>query len=53
LKEVPINIIPKLFIKCCLSNAQDGMQDDNSEQCGKGASSSKNKGVTEGSMDEL
>jgi hypothetical protein len=27
-KEVPVNIIPKSFFKCCLSNAEDGKQDD-------------------------
>jgi hypothetical protein len=56
-KEMPVNIIPKLFIKCCLSNAEDGTQDDilwdDSEQSGKGASSSANESVTEGLLDEL
>jgi hypothetical protein len=52
-KKVPVNIIPKSFLKCCLSNAQDGMQDDDSEQSGEGASSSENESVTEGSLDEL
>jgi hypothetical protein len=35
-KEVSVNIIPKSFLKCCLSNAEDGTQNDilwdNSEQ---------------------
>jgi hypothetical protein len=39
LKEVPVNIIPKPFSKCCLSNAEDETQDyivwDDSEQSGK------------------
>jgi hypothetical protein len=26
--DVPANIIIKLFLKCCLSNAEDGMDDD-------------------------
>jgi hypothetical protein len=37
-KEVPVNIIPKSFLKC-FSNAKDGMQDgilwDDSEQSGE------------------
>jgi hypothetical protein len=56
-KEVPVNIIPKSFLKFCLSNAGDGMQDDilwgDSEQSGKGAPSSENESATEGSLDEL
>jgi hypothetical protein len=28
LKEVPVNTIPESFLKCCLSNVEDGMQDD-------------------------
>jgi hypothetical protein len=55
-KEVPVNI-PKLFLKCSLSNVEDGTQDDipwdNCEQSGKGASSSEIKSVTAGSLDEL
>jgi hypothetical protein len=43
--------------KCCLSNVEDRTQDDilweNSERSGKGASSSENESVTEGSLDEL
>jgi hypothetical protein len=54
---VPINIIQKSFLKCCLSNVEDGMQDDipwdDSEQSGKGASSSENESATEGSLDKL
>jgi hypothetical protein len=46
-KEVPVNIIPKSFLKCCVSNAEDGMQDDilsdDSEQIGESASSSEKK----------
>jgi hypothetical protein len=53
---VPVNIIPKSFLKCCLSNAEDGTQDDilrdNSEHSGD-ASSSANESATEGSVDEL
>jgi hypothetical protein len=45
-KDVPVNIIPKSFLKHCLSNVEDGMQDDilwdDSEQCVEGASSSEN-----------
>jgi hypothetical protein len=56
-KEVPVNIIPISFLKCCLSKGEDGMQDDilwdNSEQSGEGASSSENKTANEGSLDEL
>jgi hypothetical protein len=52
---VPVNIIPKSFLKCCLSNAEDGMQDDIlwDEQSVKGASSSENESATEGSLDKL
>jgi hypothetical protein len=54
---VPVSVIPKSFLKCCLSNAEDGIQDDilwdDSEQSGKGASSSENEGATEGSLVEL
>jgi hypothetical protein len=54
-KEVPINIIQKSFLKCCLSNVEDGMQDDilwdDSEQSGEGASSSGYESATEGSFD--
>jgi hypothetical protein len=43
-KEVPVNIIPQWFVERCLSNAEDGTQDDilwdDSEQSGKGASPS-------------
>jgi hypothetical protein len=56
-KEVPVNIIPKSFLKCCLSNAEGGMQDDilwdDREQSSKGASSSENGSATEGSLDKL
>jgi hypothetical protein len=55
--KVPVNIIPKSFFKCCLSNVEDGMQDDilwdDSKQSGEGATSSENESVTEGSLDEL
>jgi hypothetical protein len=51
---VPIKIIP--FLKCCLSDAEDGTQDDilwnDSEHSGDGAASSANESVTEGSVDE-
>jgi hypothetical protein len=54
---VPVNIISKSFLKCRLSNAEDGTQDDtvwdDSEQSGEGASSSENGSATEGSLDEL
>jgi hypothetical protein len=56
-KDVPVNIIPKSFLKCGLSNAEDGKQDDilwdDSEQSGEGASFSENESVTEGSLDKL
>jgi hypothetical protein len=56
-KEVPVNIIPKSFLKCCLSNVEDGIQDDilwnDSEQSGEGTSSSENKSMTAGSLDKL
>jgi hypothetical protein len=56
-KEMPLNIIPKSFLKRCLSNAEDGAQDDilwdDSEQSGESASSSENESVTERSLDEL
>jgi hypothetical protein len=55
-KEVPVNIIPKSFLVCCLSNAEDGKQDDvlwdDNEQSGKGASSG-NESATEVSLHEL
>jgi hypothetical protein len=48
---MPVSIIPKLF------NAEDGTKDDilwdDSEQSGKGVSSSENENVTEGSLVEL
>jgi hypothetical protein len=51
-KEVPVNIIQKLYLKCCLSNAEGGTQDDllwdNSGQSGEGSSSSDNESATEG-----
>jgi hypothetical protein len=44
-KEVPDNIIPKMFLNCCLSNVEDGIQNymfwDDSEQSGEGSSSSE------------
>jgi hypothetical protein len=50
-KEVPVNIIPKSFSNCGVSNAEDGMQDDilwdDSKECAKGASSSENKSAIE------
>jgi hypothetical protein len=56
-KEVPLNNIPELFIKCSLSNVEDGTQDDilwdDSEQSGEGASSSENGSATKGTLDEL
>jgi hypothetical protein len=46
-----------IFFKCCLSNVEDGMQDDilwdNSEQSGEGASSSEYGSAAEGPLDEL
>jgi hypothetical protein len=55
-KEVPVSIIPKYFLMCRLSNAEDGTQDnilwEDSEQSGEGASSSEYESVTEGSLDE-
>jgi hypothetical protein len=54
---VPLNIIAWMFLKCCLCNAEGGMRNDilfgNREQSGKGASSSENESVAEGSMDEV
>jgi hypothetical protein len=54
---VPVNIIPKSFLKCCFSIAEDRMKDDilwdGSEQSSNGTSSSENESVTEGSLDEL
>jgi hypothetical protein len=39
-KGVPVNIISKSFLKCCLCNAEDGKQDYilwyDSEQSGEG-----------------
>jgi hypothetical protein len=56
-KEVLVNIIPKPFLKCCLTNAEDGTQNDilwdNSELNSEGTSSSENESATEGSLDEL
>jgi hypothetical protein len=56
-KEVPVSITPQSFSKCCLSNAEDGTQDDilwdDSEQSGEGASFSKNESETEGSLNKL
>jgi hypothetical protein len=56
-EEVPVNIIPKSFLECWLSNVEDGTQDnilwDYSEQSRKGASSSENEGATEESLDKL
>jgi hypothetical protein len=50
-KEMPVNISPKSFLKCCLSDAEDGMQDDilwdNSAQSGESASSTENESVIE------
>jgi hypothetical protein len=56
-KEVAVTIIPKSFLKCCLSNTEDGTQDgilwDGSEENGEGASSSESEYATEGSLEEL
>jgi hypothetical protein len=52
-KGVPVNIIPKSFLKCCLSNVEDDILWDNSKQSDKGASSSENESVTEGLLDRL
>jgi hypothetical protein len=56
-KEVPVNIISKRFLKFCLSNAEDGMQDDilwvDSEQSGDDTSSSENETATKASLDEI
>jgi hypothetical protein len=50
-KEVPVSIIPKSFLKCCLSDVGDGTQGDilwdDSEHSGEGASSSENENATE------
>jgi hypothetical protein len=55
-KEVSVSIIPKSFLKFCLSNVEDGTQDailwDYSEQSGEAASSSENKSAIEGPLDE-
>jgi hypothetical protein len=45
-------LINRPFLKCCLSNVEDGVQDD-SEQSGVGASSSENESTTEGSLHKL
>jgi hypothetical protein len=54
---VPISIIPKSFLKCCLFNAQDGREDDilwdDSEQSRERISSSGNESVTARSLDRL
>jgi hypothetical protein len=54
---VPVNITPKSFLKCCLCDAEDEMQDDiiwdDSEQSGNNASSSANESATGGSVDKL
>jgi hypothetical protein len=54
---VLVSITPKLFLKCCYSNAENGIQDDilwdSSEQSGEAESSSENESVTEGSMDKF
>jgi hypothetical protein len=51
---VPVNIIPKSFLKCCLTNVEDETQDDilwdDDEPNGEGASSSKNESATEGPL---
>jgi hypothetical protein len=56
-KEVPVNVIPKSFLKCCLYIAEDGTQDDilwnGREQSGESASSSVNESVSEESVDKL
>jgi hypothetical protein len=56
-KEVPVNIILKSFLKCCVSNAEDGTQNyilwNDNEESGEDASSSENENVSEGSLDEL
>jgi hypothetical protein len=53
---VPVST-PKSFLKCSLSNAEDGMERDifwdDSQQSGKGASSSETESVTERSLEEL
>jgi hypothetical protein len=47
----------KIVLKCCLSDVEDGMQDDNfwddSEQSGEGASSSENESANERSLDQF
>jgi hypothetical protein len=56
-KEVSVNIISKPFLKCCLPNAEDEMQDDilwdDSEQNSEGTSSSENESAIEVSRDEF
>jgi hypothetical protein len=50
-KEVPVSIIPRTFLKCCLTNAEGETQDDSLwaeiGQSGEGASSSGNSSATE------
>jgi hypothetical protein len=58
LERIASQYYSKSFLKCCLSNVEDGVQDDifsdNSEQSVKDASSpSENESATEGSLDEL
>jgi hypothetical protein len=52
-KTWKVNVIPKSFLKCCLSDAGDGILSDDSEQSLKGPSSSENESVIEGSWDRL
>jgi hypothetical protein len=49
-----VSIIPKCFLKFCVSNAEGGWHFwDDSEQTGDGTSSSENKTAIQGSQDEL
>jgi hypothetical protein len=51
LERSAVNIIPKLFLRYCLSNAEDGTQDDilwnNSDQIFEDASPLENASATE------
>jgi hypothetical protein len=46
-KEVPVNITSKSFLKCCLSNEEDYILWDGSEQNGEAASPSEKESATE------
>jgi hypothetical protein len=44
-KAWKVNIIPKSFLKCCLSDADSGILWYDSEQSAEGSSSSDNESV--------